>query len=320
MKISEIYDLAIEMGINADPRGKARIKSLLKKEKEIFEKLSKSEKNEFDKERFSNPYPDSRFLCGEMSKNVKRILAGIDINGSEILLADRLGEKGKNIDLVLAHHPWGLALTGIDKQVAMQSETLTNVGVSVNIAEAHIDERVDELTRSLNPVNHYQVVDIAKLLDISFMNAHTIVDNLLHEFISQYFEKNKPDTLEDIITLAKKIPEFHQASIGGYGPIISLGKSSRKCGKITFVELTGGTNGSKKVYEGMSRAGINTIVGMHMPADYRLEIEKLNLNLVILGHIPSDSLGMNLLLDELEKKGIEVIPCGGLIRVKRFKK
>jgi len=27
---------------------------------------------------------------------------------------------------------------------------------------------------------------------------------------------------------------------------------------------------------------------------------------------------MNLFLDELEKRGIEVIPCSGLIRVKRF--
>ena len=30
-----------------------------------------------------------------------------------------------------------------------------------------------------------------------------------------------------------------------------------------------------------------------------------------------DSLGMNLYLDELEKKGAEVIPCSGLIRVSR---
>jgi hypothetical protein len=29
---------------------------------------------------------------------------------------------------------------------------------------------------------------------------------------------------------------------------------------------------------------------------------------------------MNLFLDELEKKGIEIIPCGGLIRASRVKK
>jgi len=34
----------------------------------------------------------------------------------------------------------------------------------------------------------------------------------------------------------------------------------------------------------------------------------------------SDSIGMNLFLDELEKKGIEIIPCSGMIRVSRNKK
>jgi hypothetical protein len=32
----------------------------------------------------------------------------------------------------------------------------------------------------------------------------------------------------------------------------------------------------------------------------------------------SDSLGVNLFLDELEKKGIEIVPISGLTRVKRF--
>jgi len=33
----------------------------------------------------------------------------------------------------------------------------------------------------------------------------------------------------------------------------------------------------------------------------------------------SDSLGVNLFLDELEKRGIEIIPCSGFIRVSRAK-
>ncbi|KKR97364.1 MAG: hypothetical protein UU49_C0033G0007, partial [Candidatus Magasanikbacteria bacterium GW2011_GWC2_41_17] len=44
------------------------------------------------------------------------------------------------------------------------------------------------------------------------------------------------------------------------------------------------------------------------------------LNIIIAGHIASDSLGLNLFLDELEKKGIKIIPCSGLIRVSRVKK
>jgi len=44
-----------------------------------------------------------------------------------------------------------------------------------------------------------------------------------------------------------------------------------------------------------------------------------HLNVVVAGHCPSDSLGMNLFLDELEKRGIEIITCSGLIRVSRIK-
>ena len=50
------------------------------------------------------------------------------------------------------------------------------------------------------------------------------------------------------------------------------------------------------------------------------EAEAANINVIIAGHISSDSLGTNLFLDELEKKGIEIIPCSGLIRVSRARK
>jgi len=33
----------------------------------------------------------------------------------------------------------------------------------------------------------------------------------------------------------------------------------------------------------------------------------------------SDSIGMNLLLDDLEKQGIEIVPCSGFIRVSRLR-
>ena len=74
------------------------------------------------------------------------------------------------------------------------------------------------------------------------------------------------------------------------------------------------------MYEKISQAGIGTIMGMHMGEEHRKEAEKNHINVVIAGHMASDSLGMNLFLDELEKKGITVVPCSGLIRVKRFLK
>ena len=59
---------------------------------------------------------------------------------------------------------------------------------------------------------------------------------------------------------------------------------------------------------------------MHLSEEGRKQAEKYHVNVVIAGHISSDSLGMNLFLDELQKKGIEIVPCSGLIRYSRIKR
>ncbi|HNX92075.1 MAG TPA: NGG1p interacting factor NIF3, partial [Syntrophomonas sp.] len=75
---------------------------------------------------------------------------------------------------------------------------------------------------------------------------------------------------------------------------------------------------SEKAYEQLARAGVGTIIGMHMPDKHRTAARENNINVIIAGHMASDSLGMNQLLDQIEQRGVEVIPCSGLIRVKRF--
>ena len=68
----------------------------------------------------------------------------------------------------------------------------------------------------------------------------------------------------------------------------------------------------------MAQSGIGTVIGMHISEEHKKEAEAANINVVIAGHMSSDSLGVNLFLDELEKQGIEIIPCSGLIRIKRM--
>ena len=58
---------------------------------------------------------------------------------------------------------------------------------------------------------------------------------------------------------------------------------------------------------------------MHAPEDHREEAKKHHINMIVAGHMVSDSIGANLFLDELEKKGLEIIPFGGLIRYSRNK-
>ena len=70
----------------------------------------------------------------------------------------------------------------------------------------------------------------------------------------------------------------------------------------------------------MAIVGIGTIVGMHISEEHKKEAEAANLNVVIAGHMSSDSLGVNLFLDKIEEKGVEIVPCSGLIRISRINK
>ncbi len=56
---------------------------------------------------------------------------------------------------------------------------------------------------------------------------------------------------------------------------------------------------------------------MHMSPDLRKVAEDNHIHVVIAGHISSDSVGVNLLMDEYERRGVEIVPTSGLIRVRR---
>jgi len=316
VKIKEIFDLFIELGIENDPRGKEEVEKYLARQNAKFQDLSQEEKEEFDVERLKNPYADSRILYGDENREVNTILAGIDIEIGELLLADNLRSKGQNIDLVLAHHPEGKALASLFDVMHLQEDVLHRLGVPINIAEDIMAGRISEVRRGMLPLNHNKTVDAAKLLDLPFICAHTPADNMVNTFLEKLFAERQPETVGDVLKILKEIPEYQEAIKLNAGPTIFVGSKERRAGKI-FVDMTGGTSGSDDAFAKLANAGVGTIVGMHIGEKHRKEAEKNHLNVVIAGHMSSDSLGMNLLLDKLEQKGIEVICCSGLIRYKR---
>ena len=317
MTIQGIYNSAIQKGIEADFRGKEGIEKLLKRRKEKYEKLSAEERKEFDLESLKNPYSDSRILNIARDQEIKKVLVGIDIEPAEILLAKEVG----NVDLVIAHHPLGKGLAHLSEVMELQCDVLNQYGVPINVAEGLMKERIEEVARGINARNHQRTVDTAKILGFNLMCCHTATDNLAANFLKEKIgERDSLMRLEDLLNLLKGISEYQEAMKIGAGPKIFVGDPERRCGKIAVTEITGGTEGSPKLYEKMANAGIGTVVGMHQSEEHRKEAEAANINVVIAGHMSSDSLGMNLFLDELEKKGIEIIPCSGLIRVSRLEK
>ncbi len=321
MTIKQIYDLAIKLGIEHDLRGRDTVRKNLKRTRERYERLTPAQKKEFDLEKLTNPFSDTRISVGKPDTPVRRVMVGIDIDAAELMIAKHLSEhQAKPIDLVMSHHPQGLALAGLDEVMHMQAEVLALYGVPINIAESLLEVRISEVSRGISPGNHYKSVDAARNLGLNLMCVHTPSDNLVASFVSKIIKREKPEYVSDLIALLKKIPEYIEAVKRKAGPRIFAGSEEHRCGKIALTEITGGTEGSPKIYEKMSQAGIGTVVGMHMSEEHKKEAEKAHINAIIAGHMSSDSIGMNLFLDELEKRGIEIIPCSGLIRVSRVKK
>lgn len=291
MKLLSFYNQVVRFGAERDPRAhKARI----------------------------NSYADTAILYGSPDKEIKKLLVGIDIEAAELLLADRIRQR-QGLDLVLSHHPEGKAYAVLHEVMQLQVDILEKAGVSRKIAQELLDERKQEVERRILPQNHTRPTDVARILDLPFMCAHTPADNHAFWFIKTLMEKEKPLRVKDILDILMEIPEYKDAQDNLVGPRIILGSPLRAPGKI-LVEMTGGTEGSKEVFDKLYKAGVRTLICMHLSEEHFKKAKDANLSVVIAGHISSDNLGLNLLLDRVErdaKEEFQIISCSGFRRVKR---
>ncbi len=318
MKLIDIYRNAIKKGISKDPRKISEITQEFNKAKKEYRKLKGPDKAAFDTERFTNPYADTRLLYGDPQMEVKSIMVGIDMEAAEILLADRLNERGLSVDLVMAHHPEGSAWANFYDVMKLQVAMLAKFGIQREVGEVLLKDRMGEVERAVAPANHLRSVDIARLLNIPYMCCHTPADNHVASYLQNIFDKKKPSKLADVLTILKAVPEYADGLKKGAGPRILIGDPKKKAGRI-FVDMTGGTEGPKKIFPRLSQAGVGTIVCMHLSEEHFKHAKGEHINVVIAGHIASDSIGLNLLLDSLQKidSDLKIIPCSGFMRVKR---
>lgn len=317
MTLKQLYDKCLELAIERGPRTQKDIDEQLKAVKDSYKKLDEKKKVYFDEESLTNPYLDSRIEFGDGKTQLKRIMVGIDVGVGEVLIANELGKKGKKIDAIIAHHPEGRSLIDLTQVMDIQEDIAMMEGVPVNVVEKLMKGRIGDLNRALHAHNHYQVPNAAKLLDIPLACFHTFADNNVYWFIKKYITAKKPKRIGDVIDALMELPEYQMAKKMGNGPKIFAGDESARVGKISFSGFTGGTSGSKDIYESMAHAGVGTILAMHMSEEHRKLAEKYHMNVLICGHMASDSLGVNLLMDEAEKKGVEIVECGGYLRVSR---
>jgi len=288
MKLSRLYSQAIKYGIKNDPRKIGKISG----------------------------YEDSAILFGDPDTEIKKVLVGIDIEVGELLLADNIRSK-QGLDLVISHHPEGSAYASLYKVMRLQVDVLRQIGIPENVAQGLLEERQREVERKILPNNHSRAVDAARLLKLPFICLHTPADNHVFSFITATMRKEKPRTVRDIVDILMTIEEYKQAARCEVGPRIIAGSPNRPAGNI-LVEMTGGTEGPRDIYDKLYKKGIRTLVSMHLSEEHFKKVKDANLNVIIAGHISSDTLGLNLVLDNIEKEErLEVLACSGFRRVRR---
>jgi hypothetical protein len=181
-------------------------------------------------------------------------------------------------------------------------------GIPADTAHKLMLGRRDPLAHLLHTSNYDRVVDAAKQLKMPLMNIHLAADIVGRQFFIDFVGRavgGKGTTVGSLVHELKTIPEMEASLVQ---PEFWLGKAENPVG----------TNGGAAIYRTYYEHGINTILAMHIDDRDLRELEQLQLpgaNLVITGHMPSDSIGMNRVIAALEQRGLEVIAGSGVIRV-----
>ena len=103
MKRVDFCRLELRSGTDADSPGSAALSPEQLESKANYDDLKPEKRAVSDLETFSNPYTDSRILHSSPEQNVNMVFAGIDVETPELLLTDRLMEKGASVYAVCAH-------------------------------------------------------------------------------------------------------------------------------------------------------------------------------------------------------------------------
>jgi predicted Fe-Mo cluster-binding NifX family protein len=165
-----------------------------------------------------------------------------------------------------------------------------------------------DLQVEMHTRNFGHAVDVAKILKMPYLNIHTPLDELGRRIISEKIAETAEDsTIEDVISTLSKLPEFRKSDTKIE---TRLGDSTNKAGNIV-VSHGAGTNGGYRIAKTYFEHGIQTLVYIHIsPGD----LEKLKSdgvgNLLITGHIASDSVGINPFISELENNDVSVSRIG----------
>lgn len=236
-------------------------------------------------------------------KNIKKVLIAVDVSTAELLLARSLG-----CDAVIAHHPLGKAAVNFYHVFDRHVDYMTEHGVPKKIAReatAKLKERVETRTHA---TIYNDIVGAARAMNMPLVNIHQPCDEYMRQTILNKIESKKTEYVYDIVESVSQIAEFRHAATRVQ---VRHGSEKNKAGHWALV-IAAGTNGGYSIAKAYFEHGVDTVIYLHI--DYsdlvKMREEKLPGNLIVLGHLAGDSLGLNALADKLEQMGLETVRMG----------
>lgn len=236
---------------------------------------------------------------------IRKVLFGIDAGPAELLMAKQSG-----YDAVIAHHPvGGTAVIEFYKVFQRHVQQMVEAGVPESVAERAVQRKLEELEVDAHMRNYSHAVDVATALKMPYMNIHTPLDEVGRQRMILQVNKalKKNATVKEVVSSLYELGEFKNAVTRIR---VRVGEPDDPAGKVV-VSHGAGTNGGYDIAKAYYEHGANTLIYIHIGARdlERLKAEKLG-NLVITGHIASDSVGINPFINELEKRGVSVTRIG----------
>ncbi|MCL2605098.1 MAG: Nif3-like dinuclear metal center hexameric protein [Defluviitaleaceae bacterium] len=244
-------------------------------------------------------------------ENIKKVLMGVDMDTAEIMLGKQLG-----YDCVISHHPRNTNKDMLDL-LHTHIFNLEKLGVPRNKGQKLLAARKKELSFNQHVSNSRRSESAAKLLNMPYMCIHTPADIISQGMVQAFLDERfagKPDTtVQEIVDALDEMPEYKNAH---RKPVIRAGGKESYAGKI-YVLMAGLTGPGAAILKEYFEAGVGTLVLMHIPEKDAKEVEEQGIgNVIVAGHMSSDSFGMNKIAKLWAEKGVETTMMSGVIEDK----
>ncbi|MCL2168630.1 MAG: Nif3-like dinuclear metal center hexameric protein [Defluviitaleaceae bacterium] len=241
-------------------------------------------------------------------ENIKKVLFGVDMDTPEILLGKQLG-----YDCVISHHP-RITESDILEVLDGHIDKLEKLGVPRNKTQKKLAERRDEISYNTHVGNTRRSESAAKLLGMPFMCIHQpadiISERVVQEFLDKKFAGRNDVKVSEVTEALEEIGEYKNSH---RKPVIRVGAKDSYAGKI-YVLMSGLTGPGAKILKEYMEAGVGTLVMMHIPEKDAKELKEQGIgNVVIAGHLSSDSIGMNIIAEQWAKHGVETTMMSGVV-------